>query len=83
MAFCCVLSFRTCITKAVNENSKCPECGSFAWLKDLQTNRELLSAVEFCIGLKKAVCSQEQGNILINEALYLRFNGIILLYKQY
>ena len=52
---------RTCITNAVNESSKCPQCGSFAWLKDLQLNRELSSAVEFCIGLKKVVHDESQS----------------------
>ena len=46
---------RVCATKAVNETSKCPVCGAFAWVKDLQTNRELASAIEFCLSLQKVV----------------------------
>jgi len=58
---------RTCITNAVNEGSKCPQCGSFAWLKDLQMNRELLSAVEFFIGLRKVVHNQNQSVNVLQE----------------
>lgn len=34
-------------------------CGSFAWMKDLQTNRELASAVEFCLSLQKVVSGED------------------------
>lgn len=52
---------RDCITKAINKNSKCPQCESFAWLKDLKINRELSSAVEFCVDLKKIIYCQSQS----------------------
>ena len=46
----------------MNENSKCPVCGAFAWLKDLQTNRELASAIEFCLSLQKVVSGEDHCN---------------------
>lgn len=32
----------------IGVNNKCPECGSFAWVKDLKPNRQLTNLVSLC-----------------------------------
>ena len=40
--------FSLCIEKLVGTDSKCPECGAFAWVKDMKTNRQLANTVTMC-----------------------------------
>ena len=43
-------------------DSKCPECGAFAWVKDLKTNRQLANTVSMCSKIRMLVGSDEDGN---------------------
>ena len=52
-----------CVVKMVGANSKCPECGSFAWVKNLKTNRQLANVATMCFQLKSLVRNDcEEGN---------------------
>ena len=41
--------------KLVGADSKCPECGAFAWVKDLKTNRQLANTVSMCTKIRMLV----------------------------
>ncbi|XP_065053661.1 BRCA1-associated RING domain protein 1-like [Rhopilema esculentum] len=67
---------RSCITKAVNEDSKCPECGSIAWVKDLQVNRELAGTIEFCLGMRNVIANHQiQGPSITDESRTKSFDN--------
>eukprot|EP00794_Sanderia_malayensis_P003062 gene3062-3525_t len=46
---------RACVTQSVNADSKCPECGSFAWVKNIEVNRQLANVVDFCQSLQSLI----------------------------
>ncbi|KAL9968226.1 hypothetical protein ACROYT_G026576 [Oculina patagonica] len=52
---------RNCVEKLVGADSKCPECGAFAWVKDLKTNRQLANTVSMCTKMRLLVGSAD-GN---------------------
>ncbi|XP_031564381.1 BRCA1-associated RING domain protein 1-like [Actinia tenebrosa] len=39
---------RNCVEELVGIDSKCPECGAFAWSKDLKVNRRLADILSLC-----------------------------------
>lgn len=43
----------------VGADSKCPECGAFAWVKNLKTNRQLANTVSMCTKIRKLVGSDD------------------------
>lgn len=54
---------RKCVEKLVGADSKCPECGAFAWVKDLKTNRQLANTVSMCTKIRMLVESDDdQGS---------------------
>ena len=40
-------------------DSKCPECGAFAWVKDMKTNRQLANTVSMCAKIRFLVGSDD------------------------
>ena len=46
-------------------DSKCPECGVFAWVKDMKTNRQLANTVSMCAKIRMLVGSNddEHGDV--------------------
>lgn len=48
-----------CVEKLVGADSKCPECGAFAWVKNLKTNRQLANTVSMCTKIRKLVGSDD------------------------
>ena len=50
-------------------DSKCPECGAFAWVKDMKTNRQLANTVSMCAKIRILVGSGdgEHGDADNNE----------------
>ncbi|RMX38967.1 hypothetical protein pdam_00008176 [Pocillopora damicornis] len=50
---------RNCVEKLVGADSKCPECGAFAWVKNLKTNRQLANTVSMCTKIRKLVGSDD------------------------
>jgi len=53
---------RLCIEKLVGSDSKCPECGAFAWVKDMKTNRQLANTVTMCRKMRVLVDNNEQSD---------------------
>ena len=63
-----LLSFCSdCVEKQVGVDSKCPECGAFAWVKDLKTNRQLVNTVNACVRLRSLVGSQDSDKFDIKS----------------
>ena len=54
--------FSLCIEKLVGTDSKCPECGAFAWVKDMKTNRQLANTVTMCRKMRVLVDNNEQSD---------------------
>ena len=54
--------FSLCIEKLVGSDSKCPECGAFAWVKDMKTNRQLANTVTMCRKMRVLVDNNEQSD---------------------
>ena len=50
-------------------NSKCPECGAFAWVKDLKTNQQLANTVSMCSKIRMLVGSDENDNKVESRTL--------------
>ncbi|XP_068715866.1 BRCA1-associated RING domain protein 1-like [Montipora foliosa] len=53
---------RGCIEKLVGVDSKCPECGTFAWVKDMKTNRQLANTVAMCAKMRMLLGSDDDIN---------------------
>lgn len=66
---------RNCVEELVGVGSKCPECGAFAWSKDLKVNRRLADILSLCISIRTTIgnnddfaeTSTSQGKILLME----------------
>ncbi|KAM7448499.1 BRCA1-associated RING domain protein 1 [Porites harrisoni] len=59
---------RNCIKKLVGADSKCPECGAFAWVKDMKTNRQLANTVNMCAKIRMLVGSDDDSDNNRNNA---------------
>ena len=62
------LFYSNCIKKLVGADSKCPECGAFAWVKDMKTNRQLANTVNMCAKIRMLVGSDDDSDINKNKA---------------
>ncbi|KAJ7389986.1 BRCA1-associated RING domain protein 1 [Desmophyllum pertusum] len=56
-----------CVEKLVGADSKCPECGAFAWVKDMKTNRQLSNTVSMCAKIRMLVGSDDDDNNVKNK----------------
>lgn len=56
------LSPRNCVEKLVGADSKCPECGTFAWVKDMKTNRQLANTVSMCAKIRMVIGSDDDDD---------------------
>lgn len=59
---CEFLTCRNCVEKLVGAESKCPECGTFAWVKDMKTNRQLANTVSMCAKIRMVIGSDDDNN---------------------
>jgi len=59
---CEFLCCRNCVQKLVGADSKCPECGTFAWVKDMKTNRQLANTVSMCTKIRMVIGSDDNGD---------------------
>jgi len=46
----------------VGADSKCPECGAFAWVKDMKTNRQLANTISMCTKIRMLVGSDDKDD---------------------
>jgi len=46
----------------VGADSKCPECGAFAWVKDMKTNRQLANTVSMCAKIRMLIGSDGEDH---------------------
>ena len=46
----------------VGADSKCPECGTFAWVKDMKTNRQLANTVSMCAKIRMVIESDDDND---------------------
>lgn len=53
---------RNCVEKLVGADSKCPECGTFAWVKDMKTNRQLANTVSMCAKIRMVIRSDDDND---------------------
>ena len=65
-------SCSNCIKKLVGADSKCPECGAFAWVKDMKTNHQLANTVNMCAKIRMLVgsdddCDNSKNNMHTNN----------------
>ena len=56
------LSPRNCVEELVGADSKCPECGTFAWVKDMKTNRQLANTVSMCAKIRMVIGSDDDND---------------------
>ena len=66
--FILLLFYSNCIQKLVGADSKCPECGAFAWVKDMKTNRQLANTVNMCAKIRMLVGSDDDSDDNRNKA---------------
>ena len=66
--FTLLLFYSNCIKKLVGADSKCPECGAFAWVKDMKTNRQLANTVNMCAKIRMLVGSDDDSDNNRNKA---------------
>lgn len=66
--FILLLFYSNCIKKLVGADSKCPECGAFAWVKDMKTNRQLVNTVNMCAKIRMLVGSNDDSDNNRNKA---------------
>ena len=80
-----------CIEKLVGVDSKCPECGAFAWVKDMKTNRQLANTVAMCAKMRMLLGSDDDINsdddndddeLRINESSPTDTRGIASIKKK-
>lgn len=62
-----IFSCSNCVEKLVGADSKCPECGAFAWVKDMKTNRQLSNTVSMCAKIRMLVGSDDDDNNVKNK----------------
>ena len=53
-------------------DSKCPECGAFAWVKDMKTNHQLANTVNMCAKMRMLIgadddCGNSKNNMHANN----------------
>lgn len=56
------LSPRNCVEMLVGADSKCPECGTFAWVKDMKTNHQLANTVSMCAKIRMVIGSDDDDD---------------------
>ena len=80
-----------CIEKLVGVDSKCPECGAFAWVKDMKTNRQLANTVAMCAKMRMLLGSDDDINsdddndddeLRINDSSPTDTRGIVSIKKN-
>ena len=57
---------RKCIEETLGNESKCPECGLFSWVKDLRLNHQLAMTVKMSLKLQSLIGVNMEGMLFIS-----------------